>query len=74
MVDSRPFMGHGGVIQYDFGETTPDRFVPTGFLSQPPVLLLNVASKMRANHDIGINKLSDHLSRFHAQLAIMKAL
>jgi nucleoside phosphorylase len=50
VVVSQPYQGYGGVIQYDFGKTTPDRFERTGFLSSPPPLLLGAINRMRANH------------------------
>src|SRR5207248_634129 len=49
VVVSQPHMQHGGVVQYDLGETTPSGFVRTGFLNTPPALLLNALSKLRAN-------------------------
>ncbi|KAF2396578.1 hypothetical protein EJ06DRAFT_225929, partial [Trichodelitschia bisporula] len=53
VVVSQPSNGHGGVIQYDFGKTTPDKFERTGFLNSPPIVLLNAVANMRANYDLG---------------------
>ncbi|KAI9674385.1 MAG: hypothetical protein M1822_009063 [Bathelium mastoideum] len=51
IVVSQPNKGHGGVIQYDFGKSTPSGFERTGFLNSPPRILLNAIVKLRANHD-----------------------
>ena len=50
VVVSQPYMEHGGVVQYDFGKTTPSGFVRTGFLNTPPTLLLNALAKLQSNH------------------------
>jgi len=50
VVVSQPCMEHGGVIQYDFGKTTPSGFVRTGFINTPPTLLLNALTKLKANN------------------------
>jgi nucleoside phosphorylase len=62
VVVSQPHMGHGGVVQYDFGKTRPSGFKRTGFLNAPPTVLLNALTKLRANHLIGKGNLSEHLS------------
>ena len=62
VVVSQPYMEHGGVIQYDFGKTTPSGFVRTGFLNTPPTLLLNAVAKLQANHLRGKTNLSAYLS------------
>jgi nucleoside phosphorylase len=49
VVISQPYMQHGGVVQYDFGKTTPNGFVQTGFLNAPPTILLNALAKLQAN-------------------------
>jgi len=59
---SQPDKGHGGVIQYDFGKSTPGGFEWTGFLNTPPQLLLGAVAKLRANHDRGRSKLVACLS------------
>ncbi|KAJ5322925.1 hypothetical protein N7452_011214 [Penicillium brevicompactum] len=49
---SVPGNGKGGVIQYDFGKTIQDQeFKPTGFLSQPPTLLLTALGGLQAKHE-----------------------
>jgi nucleoside phosphorylase len=62
VVVSQPRMQHGGVVQYDFGKTTPSGFTQTGFLNAPPTILLNALGKLQANHSIGRSSLSQHLS------------
>ena len=64
VVVSQPYMGHGGVIQYDFGKTTPSGFVRTGFLDTPPKILLNALAKLQANHLGQRSELSGYLSAF----------
>src|SRR3984957_18662967 len=49
VVISQPYIQHGGVVQYDFGKTTPNGFVQTGFLNAPPTILLNALTKLQAN-------------------------
>jgi nucleoside phosphorylase len=64
VVVSKPHMGCGGVVQYDFGKSTPNGFVPTGFLNAPPAILLSAISKMQANHVAHRINLSKTLSEF----------
>jgi len=63
VVVSQPANGHGGVVQYDFGKSTPSGFKRTGFLNAPPTILLAAVTKLRANQRRGRNTLSPHLSR-----------
>jgi nucleoside phosphorylase len=65
VVVSQPYMGHGGVIQYDFGKTTPGGFVQTGFLNTPPLILLNALAKLQANHLRRKSNLTIYLSAFN---------
>jgi nucleoside phosphorylase len=51
VVVSQPHLRHGGVIQYDFGKSTPGGFERSGFLNTPPIILLSALSLLRANHD-----------------------
>ena len=62
VVVSQPLLGHGGVVQYDFGKTTPSGFKRTGFLNTPPTILLETLAKVQANRYIGISSLSTYLS------------
>ncbi|KAF2135076.1 uncharacterized protein K452DRAFT_261099, partial [Aplosporella prunicola CBS 121167] len=63
VVVSEPGKGHGGVIQYDFGTTTPNGFEQTGFLNTPPPILLTALSKLQAKHNRGKSNLSMHISK-----------
>ncbi|KAL9085259.1 MAG: hypothetical protein Q9165_007693 [Trypethelium subeluteriae] len=62
IVISQPSKGQGGVIQYDFGKSTPNGIERIGFLNTPPRILLTAISKLRANHDLGKNHISNHIS------------
>lgn len=53
VVVSLPVNGHGGVVQYDFGKSTPSGFQRTGFLNAPPSILLAAVTKLRSNQDRG---------------------
>jgi nucleoside phosphorylase len=64
VVVSQPNMGCGGVVQYDFGKSTPNGFVRTGFLNAPPAILLSALLKIQANHIAHRIKLSKTLSEF----------
>jgi len=66
IVVSQPGKGHGGVVQYDFGKSTPSRFERTGFLNAPPPILLAAVTKLRANQRRGKNSLSLHLSKLNS--------
>jgi nucleoside phosphorylase len=61
VVVSQPNLGRGGVVQYDFGKSTPSGFKQTGFINTPPAILLNALAKFQAmnleSHD---NNLSSH--------------
>lgn len=61
IVVSQPTNGHGGVVQYDFGKSTPSGFKRTGFLNAPPTILLNAIMKLRVNQDRGRASLVPHL-------------
>ena len=61
IVVSQPSKGHGGVIQYDFGKSTPSGFERTGFLNSPPRILLSAVAKLRAKHDRGKSEISAHI-------------
>ncbi|KAL2859896.1 kinesin light chain [Aspergillus lucknowensis] len=63
VVVSQPGNGHGGVVQYDFGKSTPSGFMRTGFLNTPPTILLAAVTKLRSNLDRGRRSLSPHLSK-----------
>ncbi|PLB48766.1 kinesin light chain [Aspergillus steynii IBT 23096] len=63
IVVSQPGNSHGGVVQYDFGKSTPSGFERTGFLNTPPTILLAAVTKLRSNLDRGRSSLSPHLSK-----------
>jgi nucleoside phosphorylase len=63
VVISQPHLGHGGVIQYDFGKATPSGFQRTGFLNSPPIILLGAVNKLRANQLRGRTRLVEHISK-----------
>ena len=64
VVVSHPHNEYGGVIQYDFGKSTPSGFQRTGFLNAPPPILLNALVKLRANSLDYLTKLSAIVSSF----------
>src|SRR6266480_239870 len=64
VVVSQPDKQHGGVVQHDFGKSTPSGFERTGFLNTPPPILLNALSLLQANHIRGKSSLTTYLSRF----------
>jgi len=63
IVVSQPGKGHGGVVQYDFGKSTPSGIQRTDFLNTPPRILHTAVSKLRANHDLGKSDLLVHISK-----------
>ena len=63
IVVSQPGNGHGGVVQYDFGKSTPSGFERTGFLNTPPRILLTAVSKLRAKHYLSKSDILVHMSR-----------
>src|SRR5262249_41384109 len=74
VVISSPLQGNGGVVQYDFGTTTPTEFKSKGFLNAPPKLLLNAVSMLESNHSNGRGKLSEYLSSLrHSQFVRIPA-
>ena len=59
VVVSQPHLDRGGVVQYDFGKSTPNGFERTGFLNAPPEILLSALSKIQATN-VGPGSLSSH--------------
>lgn len=52
IVVSAPLDGKGGVFQYDYGKTIQDQsFQTTGFLNQPPALLLAAVNGLEAQYE-----------------------
>jgi nucleoside phosphorylase len=62
VVVSQPQWSFGGVVQYDFGRTTPNGLERIGLLNTPPHILLSAVSNIQANQIVGKSTLSDHLS------------
>ncbi|KAK2761809.1 hypothetical protein FQN54_001639 [Arachnomyces sp. PD_36] len=54
---------HGGVIQCDFGKTTPSGMVQIGALYRPPKILSSAVSRLKASHLLGRGNLEKYLSR-----------
>ncbi|KAL1642433.1 hypothetical protein SLS58_005507 [Diplodia intermedia] len=63
VVVSQPGKGYGGVVQYDFGKTTPSGFIRTGYLSPPPTILLNVLSNVQAFKPRMANMFQQNLTK-----------
>ncbi|KEQ90090.1 purine and uridine phosphorylase, partial [Aureobasidium pullulans EXF-150] len=72
VVVSLPDMGHGGVVQYDFGKAEAGgRFRRTGHLNTPPKLLLSVVKLARARYEVGESKHVQYLAKF-SETTILK--
>jgi nucleoside phosphorylase len=61
VVVSQPQWSFGGVVQYDFGRTTPNGLERIGLLNTPPQILLSAVSNIQANQMVGKSTLPDHL-------------
>ncbi|KAL7909981.1 hypothetical protein GGI35DRAFT_447561 [Trichoderma velutinum] len=58
IVVSVPRDGKGGVFQYDYGKTIQNRsFSTTGFLSQPPTVLLTAINGIQAQYEMDGHQL-----------------
>ncbi|KAK0730870.1 hypothetical protein B0H67DRAFT_563153 [Lasiosphaeris hirsuta] len=72
IVVSSPQDGVGGVLQYDFGETTQNQsFRARGFLNQPPALLRAAVSDLSAEYEIHghqLEKLIDQALQSYPRL------
>lgn len=63
IVVSVPQDGKGGVFQYDFGKTIQNqRFDTTGFLSQPPTVLLTAINGLQAQYEIDGHQLEEAIN------------
>ncbi|KAF3283913.1 hypothetical protein TWF970_001081 [Orbilia oligospora] len=65
VVVSKPFDGRGGVIQYDFGKNNQGQdFKLTGFLNQPPLLLLAAITELSSEYAMieGGNGIKGHIN------------
>ncbi|KAL4878152.1 hypothetical protein BJY04DRAFT_221299 [Aspergillus karnatakaensis] len=64
VVVSLPEKMHGGVVQYDFGKSTPNGLERTGHLNAPPKVLLEAVAKLQASHLRGKTRLHEYLVYF----------
>ncbi|KAL4778621.1 hypothetical protein BJX76DRAFT_352467 [Aspergillus varians] len=64
VVVSRPDKNHAGVVQYDFGKSTPSGFKRTGFLNAPPKILRDAVAHLRAKHMRSEDRFADYMSKF----------
>jgi nucleoside phosphorylase len=62
VVVSQPQRSFGGVVQYDFGRTTPNGLERIGSLNSPPQILLSAVSAVQAKEIGGESTLSQHIS------------
>jgi nucleoside phosphorylase len=63
VVVSQPHRSFGGVVQYDVGKATPNKFERTGSLNSPPHVLLSAVAKVRANELRGRSQLSTYTAK-----------
>ncbi|OGM48114.1 hypothetical protein ABOM_002933 [Aspergillus bombycis] len=74
IVVSKPTNTFNGVVQYDFGKTiAAGRFERTGALSKPPHVLLTAISHLQSNHIIGINGISNIITKVFTQYPVAAA-
>ncbi|KAH7175728.1 hypothetical protein EDB81DRAFT_18581 [Dactylonectria macrodidyma] len=63
IVVSAPREGKGGVFQYDFGKTIQDQsFRPTGFLNQPPAVLLTAVTVISGQYESDGHSLEEEIN------------
>lgn len=63
VVVSAPREGKGGVFQYDFGKTMQNQgFRPTGFVNQPPAVLLTAVTVISAHYESDGHRLEEDIS------------
>jgi nucleoside phosphorylase len=62
VVISTPLDRNSGVVQFDFGITTPTGFEVKGFLNAPPRLLLNALQFLTSNQSMRQERLATYLS------------
>jgi ankyrin repeat protein/nucleoside phosphorylase len=67
VVVSTPYKTYGGVVQYHFGKTKPDRFERTGALNAPPQVLLGAVTMVRAKKMGGTSRLLEYLAKLDSQ-------
>jgi nucleoside phosphorylase len=73
VVVSKAENNHGGVVQYDFGKSTPSGFERKGFLNAPPKILQNAVSQLRAKHMRGSIEFLEYVSKLDHLPAFTRA-
>ncbi|KAI8208235.1 hypothetical protein K4K52_001492 [Colletotrichum sp. SAR 10_76] len=64
VVVSTPNGGRGGVFQYDFGKTIQNcKFQDTGFLNQPPLLVLSALTTLKGKYEMKGHQLIDEVDK-----------
>ncbi|KAG9532240.1 Pfs, NACHT and ankyrin domain protein, partial [Aureobasidium melanogenum] len=64
IVVSQPVGQHSGAVQYDHGKAEANDFVRTGFLTPPPMVLLNAARELQVSRRrASFDPLISHLER-----------
>uniref|UniRef100_L2FX48 Kinesin light n=1 Tax=Colletotrichum fructicola (strain Nara gc5) TaxID=1213859 RepID=L2FX48_COLFN len=64
VVVSTPNSGRGGVFQYDFGKTIQNcKFQDTGFLNQPPLLVLSAVTTLKGKYEMKGHRLIDEVDK-----------
>ncbi|KAI8302373.1 Kinesin light chain 4 [Colletotrichum sp. SAR11_59] len=64
VVVSTPNGGRGGVFQYDFGKTIQNcKFQDTGFLNQPPLLVLSAVTTLKGKYEMKGHRLIDEVDK-----------
>ncbi|KAJ5728706.1 uncharacterized protein N7483_003214 [Penicillium malachiteum] len=62
-----PDNGEGGVLHYDFGKTIQDQsFKATGFVNQPPTILLTAVNGLAAQYELEGNGIEDTITEILA--------
>ncbi|KAL4912062.1 hypothetical protein BDW62DRAFT_206857 [Aspergillus aurantiobrunneus] len=61
VVISMPDGLHGGVVQYDLGKDTDERFALKGHLSPVPAILRSAVIKMQSDHRMRPSRINDFL-------------
>ncbi|KAK5790627.1 hypothetical protein VI817_007914 [Penicillium citrinum] len=67
VVIGRPNQAHGGIVQYDSGKATTNGFQRTGFLNNPPSILLKAITQLEASHLRGQEVHMEYLSQLSQQ-------
>ncbi|EQB43682.1 hypothetical protein CGLO_17634 [Colletotrichum gloeosporioides Cg-14] len=64
MVISTPNSGRGGVFQYNFSKTIQNcKFQDTGFLNQPPLLLLSALTTLKGKYEMKGHQLINQVDK-----------